>query len=88
MARVAMLLRIMPADQDVDLNNLIEKIREGLPSEFELRDVKIKPFAFGLSVIEAMFTLPEEEGASARLEEYLRGFEDIQEINVLMSTRL
>ena len=88
MARVAMLLRIMPADQDVDLNNLIEKIREGLPSEFELRDVKIKPFAFGMSVIEAMFTLPEEEGASARLEEYLRGFEDIQEINVLMSTRL
>ena len=88
MARVAVLLRIMPADQDVDLNNLIQKIREGLPSEFELRDVKIKPFAFGMSVIEAMFTLPEEEGASARLEEYLRGFEDIQEINVLMSTRL
>ena len=88
MARVAMLLRIMPADQDVDLNSLIQKIRESLPSEFELRDVKIKPFAFGMSVIEAMFTLPEEEGASARLEEYLRGFEDIQEINVLMSTRL
>ncbi|MCD6260957.1 MAG: elongation factor 1-beta [Thaumarchaeota archaeon] len=88
MARVAMLLRIMPADQDVDLNNLIQKIKEGLPSGFELRDAKIKPFAFGMSVIEAMFTLPEEEGASARLEEYLRGFEDIQEINVLMSTRL
>jgi len=88
MARVAMLLRIMPADQDVDLNNLIQKIKEGLPTGFELRDAKIKPFAFGMSVVEAMFTLPEEEGASARLEEYLRGFEDIQEINVLMSTRL
>ena len=88
MARIAMLLRIMPADQDVDLDNLVEKIRKGLPSGFELRDVKIKPFAFGMSVVEAMFTIPEEEGASARLEEYLRGFEDIQEINVLMSTRL
>ena len=59
MARVAMLLRIMPADQDVDLNNLIQKIKEGLPTGFELKDVKIKPFAFGMSVIEAMFTLPE-----------------------------
>ena len=88
MARVAMVLRIMPADQDVDLNNLVQRIREGLPSGFELKDVKIKPFAFGMSVIEAMFTLPEEERASARLEDYLKGFEDIQEINVLMSTRL
>jgi len=53
-----------------------------------MRDAKVKPFAFGMSVVEAMFTIPEEEGASARLEEYLRRFEDIQEINVLMSTRL
>ena len=88
MARIAMILRIMPADQDVDLNDLVQRIKKDLPSEFELKDVKIKPFAFGMSVIEAMFTLPEEERASARLEEYLKGFEEIQEINVLMTTRL
>jgi len=88
MARIAMILRIMPADQDVDLNDLVQRIKKDLPSEFELKDVKIKPFVFGMSVIEAMFTLPEEERASARLEEYLKGFEEIQEINVLMTTRL
>jgi len=88
MARVAVVVEILPEDQDVDLGELIRRIRIGLPEGFELKDHEVAPMAFGLSVIRAVFTIPEEEGVTERLERYLAGIEGVQEVNVLKATRL
>lgn len=88
MARIAIIMEILPADQDINLEELIDKIRQNLPEDFELREAQIKPVAFGLNAIEAIFTGPEREGITQELESYLASFEEIQEINVTMETRL
>lgn len=88
MARVAVIAEIMPEDPSIDLDQLIEKIRESLPEGFELKHFETKPVAFGLNLIKAMFTLPEEEGSSEALERVLSQLEGVQEVNIVASTRL
>ncbi|MCS7132264.1 MAG: elongation factor 1-beta [Aigarchaeota archaeon] len=87
-ARIVIIMEILPVDQDVDLENLIERIRQNLPEGFELKDVQIRPVAFGLNSIKAIFTGPERDGITRELENYLESFEEIQEVNVTMETRL
>lgn len=88
MAKVAIIAEIMPEDPDVDLDQLVEKIRVSLPQDFELKQVEIKPVAFGLKLIRAMFVLPEKEGSSEILENVLSQVEGVQEVNIVVSTRI
>ncbi|HDD42784.1 MAG TPA: elongation factor 1-beta, partial [Nitrososphaeria archaeon] len=80
MARVIIVTELMPEDPSTDLNELIGKIRQSLPEGFELKDFETKPVAFGLSLIKAMFVVPEQEGASETLEKILNRFDEIQEV--------
>jgi len=88
MAKVAVIAEIMPEDPSTDLNELIEKIRTSLPEEFELKDAETRPIAFGLSLIKAMFILPEREGSSEMLEKLLNQFKEVQEVNIVAMTRI
>ncbi len=88
MARVIIVTELMPEDPSTDLNELIGKIRQSLPEGFELKDFETKPVAFGLSLIKAMFVVPEQEGASETLEKILNRFDEIQEVNIVAVTRL
>lgn len=88
MGKVVMVVRIMPSGVDVDIEGLLSKIREGLPEGVGLASSKIEPFVFGLKVLEAAFTIPDEEGYSDKVEEYLRGFPEVEEIDVVALTRL
>ncbi|MCD6235793.1 MAG: elongation factor 1-beta, partial [Thaumarchaeota archaeon] len=49
MARVAAVVEILPADPSIKLEDLIERIRSGLPEGFELKDHQVRPIAFGLN---------------------------------------
>lgn len=88
MARIAIIIEILPVDQDVNLEKLIDKMKQNLPEGFELKDVQVRPVAFGLNLIKAIFTGPEREGITQELENYLSNFEEVQEVNVIMETRL
>ena len=88
MARVAAVVEILPADPSIKLEDLIERIRSGLPEGFELKDHQVRPIAFGLNLIKAIFTLPEEEGVTETLEKYLNDFDEVQEVNITTVTRL
>ncbi len=85
---MAVIAEIMPEDPSINLDELIEKIRRSLPEEFELKDVETRPVAFGLSLIRAMFILPEKEGSSEMLERILNEFEEVQEVNFVAVTRI
>jgi elongation factor 1-beta len=72
MAKVAIIAEIMPEDPEIDLDQLVERIRSSLPQDFELKQVETKPVAFGLKLVRAMFILPEREGSSEILEKGLK----------------
>ncbi len=88
MARVAIVVRIIPADSNVNLDELSEKIKAGLPGGIELKEARKEPLAFGMSVLQAAFTAPEEEGSTDKLEEFLKSFPEVEDIEVVMVSRL
>ncbi|MEM1583315.1 MAG: elongation factor 1-beta [Nitrososphaerota archaeon] len=88
MAKVIVLIKIMPVDESVDVDNLLSKIKIGLPENIELLSVRTEPFVFGLKVINALFRMPDEEGYPNKLEEYLRGFPEVGEFEVSSISRV
>lgn len=88
MAKVLMLIRVMPSDEAVDLDGLVDKISKGLPEGIELRESKREPIAFGAESLLMAFTMPDEEGHAYALEEYLRSFPEIQEFVTEFVTRI
>ncbi|MCF8885495.1 MAG: elongation factor 1-beta [Nitrososphaerota archaeon] len=87
MAKVFMIVRIMPTDEDVDLEELVSKIKSSLPENIEVSSTKIEPFAYGLNVLNVVFKMPDEEGYPAKLEEYLKSFEEISEFEIVGLSR-
>ena len=88
MARVVVVMEILPSDPSTNLNDLVERIRGKLPEGFELKGFETKPLAFGLSLVKAVFVIPEEEGAPQKLERIVNGFDEVEEVNVVAMTRL
>ncbi|MCS7136068.1 MAG: elongation factor 1-beta [Nitrososphaerota archaeon] len=88
MGKVVMLIRIMPTDENVDLDELTEKISKGLPEGIELRESRKEPIAFGADCLLAAFIMPDEEGYVHILEDYLRSFPEIQELMTEFVTRV
>lgn len=87
MAKVFMIVRIMPVDEDVDLEELVSKIKLSLPENIEVFSTKIEPFAYSLNILNVVFKMPDEEGYSAKLEEYLKSFKEIGEFEIVGLSR-
>ncbi|MEN2974040.1 MAG: elongation factor 1-beta [Candidatus Caldarchaeales archaeon] len=88
MGKVAVIVKIMPVDEKVDTDDLISRIRTDLPERIEMVSVRVEPFVYGLKIINAMFTMPDEEGYPSKLEEYLKKFEEVGEIDISGISRL
>ncbi len=82
MGRVVMIVRIMPSDSEVDLNSLEERIRSMLPGDFRLVSSTREPIGFGMESLLVGISVPEEEGVTDRLEDYLRSIEGVGEVQV------
>jgi len=82
MGRVVMLIRVMPVDSEVNLDELAEKIRKELPIEFKIVSTSREPIGFGMESLIVGISVPEEEGVTDRLEEYLRSIEGVGEVQV------
>jgi len=81
MGDVAVHVRIMPESTDVDMNAVLEKVKEILGDK--LKNAEIKPFVFGLKVVEAIFVVPDEEGVLDQEVEKLSKINGIQNVEVL-----
>lgn len=88
MGKVLMLIKIMPADESIDLDELSNKISKNLPNGIELRESRKEPLAFGAECLLVAFTMPDEEGYVCVLEDYLRSFPEIQEFVTEFVTRV
>ena len=87
MGRVLYIVRVMPADSDVAIEDLLKRIKESLPEGVELRDHAREPMGFGIESLVLALSLPEEEGITERVEEGIRSVEGVGEVQVEGLTR-
>ncbi|MCC6042927.1 MAG: elongation factor 1-beta [Candidatus Verstraetearchaeota archaeon] len=92
MAKVMVVLRVLPADVEVDVEGLSARIQMAiskLGKGFALQSYKIEPIAFGLKALRLIVVMPEEtEGGTYLIEEALRGVEGVGEVEVEVVSRI
>jgi elongation factor 1-beta len=91
-ANVMVILRVLPADVEVDIEDLRRRIQMAiskLGGSFALQSYKIEPIAFGLSALRLAVVMPEEtEGGTYSLEEAVQSVEGVGEVEVEAVSRI
>ncbi len=88
MAKVLAAIKVNPADENVDLDKLAEKIKEALPKEYEVVKHEKVYVAFGLYILRVYVVMPEElEGGTSDIENYLSKIPEVASIDIEYVTR-
>jgi len=87
MVRLSLRAKILPADTEVNLDEIIKKIGESLKDEITLVKYTKEPLAFGLYFINAEFSLEDKEGQMDSLENAVRAVQGVGEFEVLGISR-
>ncbi len=78
MAKVMVVIRIMPEGTEVNLKELEKKIKEEVKNfGGDVTRVTVVPIAFGLSALDIEFFMDEKLGATDPLEEKLANIEGV-----------
>ncbi|MHA1481010.1 MAG: elongation factor 1-beta [Candidatus Thorarchaeota archaeon] len=88
MARVIITVRIMPSDVDVDLDNLLERIRKNVPEGTDVRANEVVPVAFGLKALRINLARDESLGGTDDIEEALGNLEGVSQVEVETVSRI
>lgn len=85
---VAIKLRITPDDVDADLDLIKEKLEE-ITSEYgKVNQSEEKPLAFGLKALEALVLLDDSTGGMDEIQDKLKEFKDVSQVEVIDMDRL
>lgn len=82
MGKVFVKIRVMPSDVNVDLNAIWEKIAKLNFPNVELRDVAIKPIAFGLKALNILTVMPDAEGVVDKFLTEIGKIEGVESIDI------
>lgn len=89
MAKVAVFVSVTPSSVDVDLNELLNRIKGSLPEGYQVLNSAEEPIAFGLKALKLVISMPEDtEGGTDTLEEVLRSIPDVEDVEVEGVTRM
>jgi elongation factor 1-beta len=87
MARLIARIRILPADSESNLDNVVESLKKSIPQGMEMKGHVMEPIAFGLKAIVGDFLLDDAEGQMDKLEESIKTVEGVGELEVTNISR-
>ena len=87
MARLVVRMRILPAEAESNLEQVVELIEKSVPEGMELKNSSMEPIAFGLKAIIGDFLLDDAEGQMDKLEESIKHVNGVGEIEVMNISR-
>ncbi|MFL6310423.1 MAG: elongation factor 1-beta [Nitrososphaera sp.] len=87
MARLVVRIRILPAEAESNLEEVVELIKRSVPEGMEMKSSTLEPIAFGLKAIVGDFLLDDAEGQMDKLEESIKAVEGVGELEVMNISR-
>lgn len=80
MGKVAAVYNVVPESPEVNPEEVVKALPSVLPDGVGINSVKIKPFAFGLKIIEVTAIMDDASGIIEKLEEALRSIPQVQSV--------
>ena len=90
MAKLSVLaqLRIMPSRIEVDLKDLIERIRSALPENTKIEAYREEDIAFGLKALVINILMEDKMGGTQPVETAISDLEDVETVEVVGVTKI
>ena len=88
MTRIILVAKILPTGTEINLDDIINSIKENLKDGIELKRFEKEPLAFGLEFIKAQFTLDDAGGQMQSLEDSVKSVQGVSEFEVLSMSRM
>ena len=78
----------MPEDVDVDLDDLLDRIKKIIPEGTDVRATEIVPIAFGLKALRMNVARDESMGGTDDIEEAIVAQDGVSQVEVEMVSRM
>jgi elongation factor 1-beta len=83
MAKVLVVVKVLPEDINIDLEELKDKIAKALPENYEIKGYETEPIAFGLKALRLVVVMPEiTEGGTEPLEKTIMSVDGVSQVEV------
>lgn len=86
MGKVAAVYNVIPESPEVPPEEVMKAIPKALPKGVEVNNMVVKPFAFGLKIIEVTCVMDDVSGIIEELETALKSVPQVQSVDSVTIT--
>jgi elongation factor 1-beta len=87
MTRLLARIRILPAEADSNLDEVILQLKSNIPDSMQLKAHAKEPIAYGLNAVVGDFLIEDKEGQMDKLEDSIKSLTGVGEIQVINISR-